>query len=374
MMNRKCAVIGLGFGDEGKGMVTSHLALNDPTLPVIRYSGGQQAAHRVVHDGKSHVCAQVGSGVLTGAVTHWSCTCTLHPVFLMHELEALEDKGIFPTIHIDGHTPITTWFDVQANVHCKDTHDHGTCGLGVNKTLRREEALYSILFEDLYHPQILHYKLGQVREFYGTHPDLCQSAMTEFIGRCIALTRMKNIHIEYMPMHNKGIWEGSQGLMLDKDIGFFPHVTPSNVGSVGIQRTTGYSLAGFEFYYVTRAYQTRHGNGPMLNEFKGKAIMHDPNEENGDDGDQGLFRRAVLNLDQLKYALSKDKQGIGLWQNDTLVITCLDHVVDNWQLCSGSSVLDYNSEDDFVHAIQQALGIPNVMLSHTPTPELSKWK
>ena len=82
-----------------------------------------------------------------------------------------------------------------------------------------------------------------------------------------------------------------------------------------------------ETYYVTRAYQTRHGIGYMTNaDLPISYIKINPNETNVDTGYQGTFRKSVLDLDLLKYALSCDKYYNSDWSPKKLVITCCDQV------------------------------------------------
>lgn len=54
-MKKAKVVIGLGFGDEGKGITTNFLCSQNPVAIVIRFSDGQQAAHTVMLNGKKHV-------------------------------------------------------------------------------------------------------------------------------------------------------------------------------------------------------------------------------------------------------------------------------------------------------------------------------
>lgn len=67
---------------------------------------------------------------------------------------------------------------------------------------------------------------------------------------------------------NRAIYEGGQGLLLDQqNVGDFPHLTPSSVGSYNIHNQINQSGAGnVDVYYVSRSYMTRHGVGPMERE------------------------------------------------------------------------------------------------------------
>ena len=77
---------------------------------------------------------------------------------------------------------------------------------------------------------------------------------------------------------------------------------------------------------VVRAYQTRHGNGYMSNEgISTKYIKPNPTETNVDTGNQGTFRKSVLDFDLLSYAISCDRQH-NTFYDKKLVITCLDQI------------------------------------------------
>ena len=66
------AVIGLGFGDEGKGSVVSYLTKACDSTIVARFSGGHQVGHTVCTNNTRHVFSNFGSGTLNGTPTYWS--------------------------------------------------------------------------------------------------------------------------------------------------------------------------------------------------------------------------------------------------------------------------------------------------------------
>lgn len=88
------AVIGLGFGDEGKGITTDYLCSKTKNPLVVRFCGGSQVGHTVVHNGIRHVFSSFGSGTLRGVPTYWSHKCALDPIGMLNELDVLKEKGI----------------------------------------------------------------------------------------------------------------------------------------------------------------------------------------------------------------------------------------------------------------------------------------
>jgi adenylosuccinate synthase len=259
-MNCK-AVIGVGFGDEGKGITTDYLCPLSNNVLVVRFSGGQQAGHTVVLNGIRHVFSNFGSGTLRGIPTYWSKYCIVDPVGLINELTALVENGINPLIYIDERCPITTPYDIYSNRKLEKKNQHGSCGVGIGTTVNREEHFYTLHFGDLFYPEIFKIKLEAIKQFYGFDEEINIDYFLDYVDIVLNCKNIKSIY-SFPDKFDEIIFEGSQGLLLDPNIGFFPHVTRANVGSKNILD------AGFkpELYLVTRAYQTRHGNGQMINE------------------------------------------------------------------------------------------------------------
>lgn len=362
------AVIGLGFGDEGKGRVVSYLCHNsiqeNNKKPLVtRFCGGHQAGHKVVtKSATTHVFSNFGSGTLQDCPTYWSKYCTVDPIGIYNELEVLISKNIKPKLYIDAKCPVTTPYEKTFNKIIDGYTQHGTCGVGFGQTLQREEDFYSILFEDLYYPSILRMKVDLLKKYYDVHPN--ENEVNTFFEIC-ELIKKYVIKNTKMPYNSDIIFEGSQGLLLDQHYGLFPHVTRSNTGITNIIDMYGNVS---ELYLVTRAYQTRHGNGPMTNENLNIEIPHNPVEENFNDGFQGKFRKTILDIDLLRYALTKDPQ-IKNHPNKYLVITCLDVIKDRYYLTVDGNIRKFNHEYDFINAIKNFLNFDKVLISRSPIIE-----
>ena len=111
----------------------------------------------------------------------------------------------------------------------------------------------------------------------------------------------------------------------------------------------------FDVFFVTRAYQTRHGNGPMTNEEIPHNIKKNPNETNQTNKFQGEFRRTILDLDLLKYSINSD----AYFNNckKYLCMTCLDHVENEWKFTYNNEVIVIESEKQFIERIEDLLKI-----------------
>lgn len=359
------AVIGCGFGDEGKGMTVSALAASSPDSLIIRYCGGQQAGHHVVlRDGCDHVFSNFGSGTLQGHDTYWTPFCTIDPIGIMNELDTLIEKRVRPTLFINRDCPVTTPYEKSYNQKADKSNRHGSCGVGVGQTFQRQEDHFSIKVIDLYYPITLRIKLQILRDNYYRGEEVDTES---FLSTCDELTNSNTVLCvdDIPPGHDSIIFEGSQGLLLDMHIGFFPYVTRGNTGTKNIAQM------GFtpEIFLVIRAYQTRHGNGPMTNEDKDFSVPINPYEQNFSDTFQGAFRRTLLDLDLLKYAIDSDtilRKRAGV----TLVITCMDLMEGRYELTENGLTCKLKTEMDFVKTISRSLGITRVLLSRSPYPEL----
>src|SRR5215210_8082512 len=117
---RAIVLVGLGYGDEGKGAWTDFLARTEPVHTVVRFNGGAQAGHNVVApDGRHHTFAQFGSGTLVrGVNTHLSRFMLVNPLGLLREdaeLRALGVTDALARLSIDREALVTTPFQVAAN-------------------------------------------------------------------------------------------------------------------------------------------------------------------------------------------------------------------------------------------------------------------
>ena len=350
-------IIGAGFGDEGKGLFTDYLCRTCANPLVIRFSGGQQAGHTVAAGGIRHIFANFGAGTLAGAPSYFSRFCTIDPVGIVNELVALQAKGVEPILFIDAHCPVTTPYDIRRN---QDHHPHGSCGVGVGDTINREEHHYSLTFGDLFFPWVLHTRLELIRSFYPKYENTCTK---DFLTCCAALINTPCIRISHgLPPGEWSdyVYEGSQGLLLDQHHGFFPHVTRSNTGTTNAALLMDDDAP--ELYLVSRAYQTRHGDGPMSNEHLPHAIKLNPQETNIHNHFQGSFRRTLLDLDLLAYALSKDEM-LRTSTNKSLVLTCLDHIQAEYRFTRQGRVVYCDGVEDFISQVARPLGFSQVYVS-----------
>lgn len=378
-MSSYIRVIGLGFGDEGKGLVTDYLCrkLNvgksDSTI-VTRFSGGHQAGHTVCIGDVKHVFSNFCSGTFRGASSYFFDSCVIDPIGIMNEYHVLREKGAEPLLTIHPNCPICTPYDKYANEESQEMKEHGTCGMGVYTTLLREKAGYHLQAGDIMYDSVFQNKMKLLKQWYENREDvkldlsLFEKAI-EFLHGCEDI----KIAIEENPYKNI-IEEGSQGIMLDEKFGFFPHVTATPV--VPVRKKNEEIL---QTMLVTRAYCTRHGNGPLPNNFECDFLIPET-ETNQKNKYQGELRTCLLDMDMLRYAVDKYREYTN--NNLTLVITCLDHleptknedgeVVNHWKVVEEGEVVSFDTQDDFVRYIAYRVGIYKLLLSRSPYSDFMK--
>lgn len=386
------AVIGANYGDEGKGRMVAYFAeqfRNKGKHPlVVRYNGGAQAGHTVqLEDGRRHIFSHFGSGTLHGASTYWSQYCIVEPRTLLLEYERLvENFDIKPVLHIDSRCMVTTPFDILFNVKLEESrgkNKHGSVGLGINETIERNQwpdtALTYGEFFDLNVLQLGN-RMLDIWEYYkrravqfGLSPDLFKEydgelvkAFVENMHAVMMLLSVKMVlnrtdEFNLLKGHDL-IFEGAQGLLLDEMIGDFPHVTRSRTGLhniTNICRQANIQLD--EVCYVTRAYMTRHGDGPF--NYKPTDLVAFKDETNVPNASQGTMRIGAHHglIGAVFNRVCEDLNSVRYYGRVSLAVTCLDHLLEDDRLAFARSAkryfpskhyLAYGPSNDLLHSFE----------------------
>ncbi len=331
-MNTPKIVLGMGFGDEGKGLTTSYLCSVSKNPIVVRFNGGHQAGHTVVYGGKSHIFSNFGSGSLQGVPTLWSHFCTFNPSDVINEAEHLPLSYLF----VHGLCPVTTPYDIVANHDRERSLRHGSVGMGFGTTVQRQEDYFKLFVQDLPYENVVKAKLNNISKYYHIELDI-----EPFLADIREAIKMIDIVSNYELLHDyTPVFEGAQGILLDQDFGFFPNVTRSNTTSRNIAAIVDYG----EIFYATRSYQTRHGNGYMTNEGLPLVLSNTENETNVSCEWQGEFRKSVLDIDLLNYALTCDNN-FSLNFSKNLVISCVDQTGYDFDVTVGGKLKRINLSD-----------------------------
>lgn len=356
-MKKSKIILGLAYGDEGKGLTTAALAQQANQSLVIRFSGGHQAGHTVVlANGHRHVFSSFGSATLQGTPTYWSAYCTFSPIAFWNEARALQAAHCKPLFYLDALAPVTTPYDEFYNRRKEEQQQHGSCGMGIGATYERMETPYKLYAQDLQYPQVLSLKLEAIRQYYQQKtarplPNWKEQEALFKKAVDLVLPQLQIVHEQrFFKEHffKTYIFEGSQGILLDMDHGFFPHVTRAHTtAKQAMALIKRNELPHPELYYISRVYQTRHGNGPLSYEHLQPRLKARPHETNQYNEWQGHQRTSLLDVDMLNYALSCDAN----YHADCpkhLVLTCADQLLGHLEVCKDGKVLSFDNVKAFV--------------------------
>lgn len=305
------AIVGAGFGDEGKGHMVDYFAKSGDYERVVRFNGGSQAGHTVeLQDGKRFVFSQLGAGSFRGLPTHLSKFMLVNPVFFMREYaDFLGVTGKHPKISISPMAQVITPYDVQINRHTAEVTM--TTGHGVNAAIQRAYSIPLTVGKLKSSSKgAIRVCLQQIQRFY--HLPVDEAAVAEFLGAVDEMLSVVDVIGESRVLSKRCIFEGAQGLLLDQNSGMFPYVTPSNTGLANVVSMLDGDCS-VQPVYVTRNHLTRHGSGPMYlglvdrNELVSTGVAKLPTDEtNRFNGWQGQLYSAPLSLSQLAFVIRRD--------------------------------------------------------------------
>lgn len=335
-------VIGLNYGDEGKGLVTdwrvrTHV-LEGRNVTVVKHNGGPQAGHTVVHPTHGRfVFSQLGAGSFRGASTHLAGTFLVEPTLLRAEIRAFKTMfGLDATVTIDPGCRIVTPYDAAYNRAVEESRGagrHGSCGFGINATVSRNlrEPFVAACFENLRESDLIeayaaigewYARRAEAQGIQGEYSKHAAGLDAEVVARnayaSMSIITMREFRPRY---HTAVVFEGCQGLLLDEYADGFPHVTRSRTGGTNPARMMagwGESTDFATVYGVTRAYTTRHGEGPLC-ETDGFSASDPTNVENPNQGKM-RFSRSVNVTGQLN-TIRHDG-----FRRVNLVMTCVDQL------------------------------------------------
>lgn len=255
----KVVVIGAQWGDEGKGKIVDFLA--EQSDLVVRFSGGANAGHTVVHANNTYKLHLVPSGVVyPDKKVVMGSGMVIDPDSLFNELATLEEQGIQWQgrlfISDRAHIVLPEYKDSDKAMDEKRRNPIGTTGRGIGVAYAQKANRDGIRIADLNEDAFLETLRPNERKFLNPYIDRLRS-MTINLA-------------EFMESYNdeKILYEGAQGILLDIDVGSYPYV------SSGCSAAAGASLGGAvgprsidQILGVFKAYSTRVGNGPFPSEF-----------------------------------------------------------------------------------------------------------
>ena len=280
------AVVGMQWGDEGKGKVVD--LLTERADVVARYQGGNNAGHTVVVDGKKYVLHTIPSGILRKEVTSIiGHGVVLDPASLIDEVLKLRANGhaIEDNLRISGKAhvimPYHRMID-RMNENLRADRKIGTTARGIGPAYADKMARVGIRAVDLLHEPTLRAKVrnnltmkGLFLTEHATVEELAALDADAIVEEHLGFAEQLGSFITDTDALLRDAWgqgrnlllEGAQGTMLDIDHGTYPYVTSSSAAVGG--SCTGLGLAPSRIDHVVgvvKAYTTRVGKGPFPTE------------------------------------------------------------------------------------------------------------
>jgi adenylosuccinate synthase len=329
------AVLGLQWGDEGKGKIIDFLS--DQCDAVARFGGGANAGHTIVVDGEKYILKLLPSGILReGKLCFVGAGVACDPEVLQREISELESRGISTggRIFIDFGAQLVLPLHKVSDGYRDAGRGKGaldTTKRGIGPAYADRASRVGIRVADLFDQESLERKIGIVIDAHisnlGKDYDESVIDKEQLTRRLLGYRPMFQKLacdvgpriMELIDAGKKVMFEGAQGALLDLDFGTYPYVTSSHTTTGGIFTGLGIppSYLG-STVGIFKAYMTRVGHGPFPTEITGQFgdILR---ERGGEYGSVTGRPRRVGWLD-----LANLKRMIKLNGIDRLAITKLD--------------------------------------------------
>jgi len=290
-------IVGSQLGDEGKGGIVD--LLGEPADVVVRYQGGDNAGHTVVHDGQEYKLSLVPSGAIRGKVGILGNGCVVNPRTLFGEIDDLQGMGVDPDVRVAERAHVILPYHrvldgIEEEAKSETDQEVGTTGRGIGPTYEDKAGRRGVRVGDLLDPEVLRERLeyavpqkrAVVEDCYGLavedledpaafDVDALYEEFRDF-GRRLADADMTvdagNYLDDAIADGRTVMLEGAQGTIIDIDHGNYPYVTSSNPTAGGAAVGTGLSpgvIGTGEIIGVVKAYLTRVGSGPLPTELGG---------------------------------------------------------------------------------------------------------
>ncbi len=274
------AIIGLQWGDEGKGKIVDFLS--DKFDAVVRFQGGHNAGHTIKVGDKTYKLSLLPSGVIRGKFSVIGSGVVVDPIALFSEIEKIEAAGIKISAE---NLAIADNACLILSIHreldqllesAKGEKKIGTTGRGIGPAYEDRAGRRAIRICDLLDEKILVERLENIL-FY--HNLLRKSLNAKTVSVAEIIAELAPVRAKILALAQPSfeiakklsklnvMFEGAQGALLDVSYGTFPFVTSSN--TMAGQIALGSCLGVADLHKtigVLKAYTTRVGSGPFPTE------------------------------------------------------------------------------------------------------------
>ena len=279
-MSENILILGLQWGDEGKGKIVDFLSEN--INAVCRFQGGHNAGHTIKVNGEQTVLHLVPSGIL-----HENINCLIGNGVVLaldaldKEINDLKAVGInFENrFFISSNCPLILPTHISIDKARDKDESIGTTGRGIGPAYEDKVGRRSVKLDDLADEQKLREKLNIQVNYHNkllkniykkdTHDvenifDAILSYKHLFDNYCVDSQSLVN---NWITDSKSILFEGAQGSLLDIDHGTYPYVTSSNTTAGGVSTGLGIGPKYIDkIIGISKAYTTRVGEGPFLTE------------------------------------------------------------------------------------------------------------
>lgn len=277
-------IIGLQYGDEGKGKVSCYETSN--AAMVIRSTGGSNAGHTVVYKGKKYALHLIPSGIVReGAISVLAPGMVIDPSELIEEIKMLRSAGIKvtpKTLMVSDRARIVMPYHRKLDLFLekKKKKPVGTTGRGIGPAYASQAYRIGLRMFDLLKDDVVEWCKNIISQELATLPEELSRGdayVREMAEKCKEyaeflkpfICNTQKIVNDYIREGKKIVIEGAQAYSLDIDHGDYPFVTSSHPNASGTAAAVCIGPTNVsEVIGVIKAYTSRVGEGPFVTELK----------------------------------------------------------------------------------------------------------
>ena len=294
-MSENTLILGLQWGDEGKGKIVDNLS--ESIDVVCRFQGGHNAGHTIKVNGQKTVLHLIPSGIL-----HNNTKCligngvVLALDALYKEIKHLQEKGISfeDRFFISSACTLILPTHITLDIVKDKKESIGTTGRGIGPAYEDKIGRRAIRFGDLGDLKSLKEKINSLVKYHNRLLENIYQHKPHDVEEVFSeVEKYKELHDKYCidthkTMHKwikndkSMLFEGAQGTLLDIDHGTYPYVTSSSTTAGGVSTGLGIGPKFIDkIIGITKAYTTRVGEGPFpteLHDESGSMLAEKGNE------------------------------------------------------------------------------------------------
>ncbi|UCH94220.1 MAG: adenylosuccinate synthase [Candidatus Aminicenantes bacterium] len=312
------AVMGLQWGDEGKGKAIDYLAHDFDV--VVRYQGGHNAGHTIYYQGKKVILHLLPSGIFSeDSISVIGHGVVVNPLQLIKEIKEVKSLGIqLENLELSVFCPLILPIHQHLDIVFENSRyvKIGTTRRGIGPAYEDLTGRRAVFIGDLFNKDKFYKKVIPLNDYYnkliqcyGGEKINIDSYIDDYIeaGSYLKPLAKNTIYSlnQYFREKKQFLFEGAQGVLLDINFGTYPFVTASNPTVGGICTGTGLPHKALgEIIGISKAYTTRVGGGPFPSELSNQAaeFLRGQGKEYG--ATTGRPRRVGwLDLVALKYSI-----------------------------------------------------------------------